>query len=81
MVYNISFGLYLFQRTCTRKNYEDNLDDEIEGKRTFSVLDKLNDKRFQLSSFVTILQNANGALVFDYLTRTSKLLFDPKITI
>ena len=48
------------QRTYTRKNYDDNLDDEIEGKRTFSVLEKLSDSKFRQGGLVQKLPNAIG---------------------
>ncbi len=48
------------QRTYTRKNYDDNLDDEIEGKRTFSVLEKLADPKFRQGNLVQKLPNGNG---------------------
>jgi hypothetical protein len=48
------------QRTYTRKNYDDNLDDEIEGKRTFSVLEKLTDPKFRQGGLVQKLPNGIG---------------------
>ncbi|CAB4010287.1 lysine-specific demethylase 2A-like, partial [Paramuricea clavata] len=46
-------------RAYTRRNYDDNLDDEIEGKRTFNVLDKLADPKFRQGNFVQKLANGN----------------------
>lgn len=59
LFYNVVYFSYM-QRNYTRKNYDDNLDDEIEGKRTFSVMEKLADPKFRNGNFVQILPNANG---------------------
>lgn len=58
-IMSYAFSAFI-QRAFTRRNYDDNLDDEIEGKRTFNVADKLADPKFRQGNFVQKLANGNG---------------------
>lgn len=51
---------YLSQRKQNRRNYNYDADDIIEGKRTFSVEEKLSSPKFAEGDFVQSYNNGDG---------------------
>lgn len=52
---------YLSQRKQNRRNYNYDADDIIEGKRTFSVEEKLNSPKFAEGDFVKSYSGHGGS--------------------
>lgn len=60
----VFFSTEYVQRKQQRRNYDDEAigDDEIEGKRTFNVDEKLQSTKFEEETFVKSMKGTGGLL-------------------